>query len=166
MRLRPRFSSGTFRSLHVRNFRLFFVGSTLSMAGTWMQTLALSWLVLDLAGGSGAIAIGVVIACQYLPTLFFGMYGGVLADAFDKRMVLAISQVVQAVVAVVLGLLTVTGAIELWMVFAIVTVNGFALVLDGPTRISMVSELVTGDELLFVASPDMEGALQQMLGHA
>ena len=75
---------GTFQSMHVRNFRLFFVGQLISQCGTWMQTIALGWLVLQLSDNSG-FAIGFAIALQFIPTLLFGVWGGVIADRFDKR---------------------------------------------------------------------------------
>ena len=80
---------GTFQSLHVRNFRLFFFGQLISQCGTWMQTIALGWLVLHLSHNSG-FAIGLAIALQFLPTLLFGVWGGVIADRFDKRKVLLV----------------------------------------------------------------------------
>jgi hypothetical protein len=87
-----------------------------------------------------------VISFQYLPTLFFGAYGGVFIDAFDKRKVMAFTQVVQALVALLLALLTFTDVIQLWMVYAIVVLNGFALVVDNPARTTIVSELVGDDD--------------------
>ena len=140
-----RMRHGTFRSFGTRNFRLFFSGMVVSMAGTWMQTVALSWLVLQLSGNSG-VAVGLVISFQYLPTLFFGAYGGVFIDAFDKRKVMAFTQVVQALVALLLALLTFTDVIQLWMVYAIVVLNGFALVVDNPARTTIVSEFVGDDD--------------------
>ena len=81
------FASSTFKSLQIRNYRYYFFGQGVSLSGTWMQTVALSWLVLDLSQNSG-FAIGLVLALQFLPTLLFGAWGGVIADRFDKRMVL------------------------------------------------------------------------------
>jgi MFS family permease len=130
--------------LRQRNFRLFFGGQVVSMAGTWMQTVALSWLVLQLSGNSG-LAVGLVFSFQYLPTLFLGAYGGVFIDAFDKRKVMAVTQVIQTTAAVLLAVLTFTGVVELWMVYAITMLNGLALVVDNPARVTIVSELV-GDE--------------------
>jgi MFS family permease len=139
-------TSTTFRSLRTRNFRLFFVGQGVSLCGTWMQTIALGWLVLHLSDNSG-IAIGAVIALQFVPTLLFGAWGGVLADRFDKRILLVITAVIMTVVAATLGALTLSGVIELWMVFAIVLVAGCAQAVDNPTRLSFVSEM-TGPEAL------------------
>src|SRR4029453_14771690 len=78
---------GTFESMHVRNFRLFFFGQSISQCGTWMQTIALGWLVVQLSDNSG-LAVGMALALQFLPTLLFGVWGGVIADRFDKRNVM------------------------------------------------------------------------------
>ena len=92
---------GTFQSMHVRNFRLFFTGQLISQGGTWMQTIALNWLVLHLSHNNGFL-VGLAIALQFLPTLLFGVWGGAIADRFDKRKVLLCTQVAMAAVAVVL----------------------------------------------------------------
>ena len=80
---------GTFQSMHVRNFRLFFTGQLISQGGTWMQTIALNWLVLHLSHNNGFL-VGLAIALQFLPTLLFGVWGGAIADRFDKRKVLLV----------------------------------------------------------------------------
>ena len=85
-------ASTTFRSLRTRNYRLFFVGQGISLCGTWMQTIALGWLVLNLSHNSG-VAIGAVIALQFVPTLFLGAWAGVLADRFDKRVLLILTAI-------------------------------------------------------------------------
>jgi len=139
-------ASTTFRSLRIRNFRLFFVGQGVSLSGTWMQTIALGWLVLQLSHNSG-FTIGFVIALGFLPTLLFGVWGGVIADRFDKRLVLIGTQAAMAVIAAVLAAITLAGVVELWMVYAIVVVNGFALAVDNPTRQTFVPEMVPSVEL-------------------
>ncbi len=80
----------TFSSLAVRNYRLFFIGGSISNIGTWMQRIAQDWLVHELTGS--ATAVGITTALQFLPMLMFGLYGGVLADRFDKRRLLFITQ--------------------------------------------------------------------------
>jgi len=82
-----RLGRDTFVSLHNRNYRLYFIGQTISVSGTWMQQLAQAWLVLKLTDNSGT-ALGLVTALQFLPMLVFGAWGGVLADRFDKRKLL------------------------------------------------------------------------------
>ena len=135
------FASTTFRSLSVRNYRYYFWGQGVSLCGTWMQTVALSWLVLDLSHNSG-FAIGMVLALQFLPTLLFGAWGGVIADRFDKRMVLVASQGFQAVMAGLLAGLALSGVITLWMVYVITFIFGFGQAFDNPARASLAPELV------------------------
>jgi MFS family permease len=137
---------GTFRSLHVRNFRLFFAGQLISQCGTWMQTIALGWLVLQLSHNSG-FAVGLVIALQFIPTLLFGAWGGLIADRFDKRTVLFYTQAAMATVAVLLTVIDLTDVVQLWMIYVIVFGFGMALAVDNPTRQSFVPELVPTSEL-------------------
>jgi MFS family permease len=136
----------TFKSLHVRNFRLFFLGQLLSQCGTWMQTIALGWLVLHLSHNSG-FAIGLVIALQFIPTLLFGVWGGWIADRFDKRTVLLCTQVAMAAIAVLLAVLDLTNTVQLGMIYVIVFGFGLALAVDNPTRQSFVPELVPPADL-------------------
>jgi MFS family permease len=139
-------SSGTFRSLHVRNYRLFAGGQVVSLTGTWAQRIAQDWLVLDLSGNSG-VALGVVTALQFLPVLALGLWGGVLADRYDKRRMLVGVQVAMGVLALLLGLLDLTGAVQLWQVYALSFALGIASALDTPVRQSFVVELVGPDDL-------------------
>ena len=139
-------ASTTFRSLRTRNYKLFFFGQGTSLIGTWMQTIALGWLVLDLSDNSG-FAVGFVLALQFVPTLLFGAWGGVVADRFDKRAILVITQTIMAITAAVLGLLVVSDVITLWMVYALVLVFGLAQSVDNPTRLSFVSEMVGPDDI-------------------
>src|SRR5687768_13344687 len=103
-----------FRSLSNRNYRLFFIGQLVSLAGTFMQTVAQAWLVLKLTG-SGT-ALGLVTTLQYLPILLFGGMAGVILDRVDRRRVYMWTQSLAGIEALLLGLLTVTGVVELWMV--------------------------------------------------
>ncbi|HWB39150.1 MAG TPA: MFS transporter [Candidatus Saccharimonadales bacterium] len=137
--------SRTFESLKVRNFRLFFFGQGLSLCGTWAQTIALSWLVLQITG-SGT-QIGFVVAAQFLPVLLFGIYGGVIADRFDKRHVMYFTQSLSGALALVLGLLVVTGHIQLWEVYAVAIGLGVAQLLDSPARQSFIIEMVGPDRV-------------------
>ena len=124
---------------------MFFLGQTSSQVGTWAQSIALGWLVLELSGSDG-VAVGVLTAMIALPTLLFGTLGGVAADRFDNRKLLLGAQVVLAIVSTVLAVLVVTDAIELWMVYGLALVGGFAQVIDNPTRQSFLSEMVTPAE--------------------
>ena len=135
----------TFRSLRVRNFRLFWFGQMVSMSGTWMQTVAQNWLVLNLTGSG--VALGVTVALQFLPMLLFGMWGGLVADRVDKRRILYVTQVVPMVLALVMFALVATGAVALWMVYGLAFLLGLVFAVDMPTRQSFVVELVGPDEV-------------------
>ena len=134
------YGAAAFRSLHVRNYRLFAGGQVVSLVGTWMQRVGQDWLVLQLTG-SGT-ALGVVTGLQFLPTLLLSLWGGLLADRFDKRRLLVVAQSVMGVQALVLGLLVVTGSVQVWHVYVLALVLGTASALDIPTRQAFVSELV------------------------
>jgi MFS family permease len=130
----------------VRNYRLFAGGQIVSLTGTWMQTIAQDWLVLQLSGNSGT-ALGIVTALQFSPTLFLTLYGGVLADRVDKRRMLIVVQAATGLLALGMGLLVVSGAAVLWHVYVLALLLGVTRAFDVPTRQSFVSELV-GPELL------------------
>lgn len=138
--------SGTFRSLRIRNYRLFASGQIISLTGTWGQRVAQSWLVLELSDNSG-VALGIATALQFLPVLMFGLYGGVLADRYDKRRLLLGAQAAMGVLALILAVLDLTGAVQLWHVYALAFGLGLASVVDTPTRQAFVSEMVGPDEL-------------------
>jgi MFS family permease len=137
--------SPTFRSLHVRNYRIFATGAIVSNTGTWMQRVAQDWLVLQLTGS--ATAVGISTGLQFLPLLLFGMYGGVLADRFDKRRLLMLSQAALGVQALILGLLAVTGTAQAWHVYVLAFVLGCITAVDNPTRQSFLIEMVGKDDL-------------------
>jgi MFS family permease len=106
------FWRSTFSSLRVPNYRLYFTGQSISLAGTWMQMTAQSWLVLVLTHSS--TKLGLVVALQTLPVLFLGPYGGVVADRVDKRKLMIALQIAMGIQALVLGLLTVAGVVRFW----------------------------------------------------
>jgi MFS family permease len=138
--------SPTFRSLKVRNYRLFAAGQVVSLTGTWGQRVAQDWLVLELSGNSG-VALGVVTGLQFLPVLLLGLWSGVLADRYDKRRLLLGAQAVMAVLALALAVLDLTGAVQLWHVFALALALGVATAVDVPVRQSFVSEIVGPEDL-------------------
>jgi MFS family permease len=139
-------AASTFASIrHSHNFRLYIVGQTVSMAGTWMQSVAQGWLVLQLTG-SGTM-LGLVTAAQFVPVLFLGPLGGVVVDRFDTRRLLAITQFAAGVLAAVLGVLTITAVVQVWMVFVLAILLGLVTVVDNPARQTIVLELV-GPDLL------------------
>jgi MFS family permease len=129
--------------LRTRNYRLYFSGQVVSVPGTWLQTVAQAWLVLQLSASGSAL--GVTVALQTVPVLVLGAWTGSVADAVDKRRLLLATQAAQALLALVLGLLTLSGAVELWMVWVLAFGLGLARAFDTPTRQAFVSELVTGE---------------------
>ncbi len=135
-----------FRSLQTRNYRLFFIGQLVSTCGTWMQSLGLGWLVLDLSHES-SFAVGAVFALQYLPSTLLSAWSGVVADRLDKRRVLVVSQAVLAVSAAVLGIVTLAGIVELWMVAILAIATGAATAFDNPARQSFTVEMVGEEDL-------------------
>lgn len=140
----------TFGSLAVRNFRLFATGQVVSATGTWMMVVAQDWLVLVLTGDSGP-ALGLVTALQFAPVLLLTLYGGRLADRFDKRMLLTAANLAAGVLALVLAVLVAAHRAELWHVYLLAFGLGVVNSVEVPTRLSFVGELV-GSELLPNAS--------------
>ncbi|MCK9902545.1 MFS transporter [Frankia sp. Cpl3] len=139
-----------FRSLRVRNFRLFVVGQILSVAGTWMMVVAQDWLVLDLTDDS-ASALAVVTALQFTPSLLLTLLGGRLADRYDKRLLLTLANIVSGGLALVFALLVLSGDVTLWQIQLFALALGVASAVEIPTRLSFISEMV-GPELLPNAS--------------
>src|SRR6195952_3166839 len=134
------FGGTTFASLENPNYRRYIGGQSVSLVGTWMQTVAQSWLVLQLSG-SGT-ALGLVVALQTLPVLLLGPYGGVVADRVDKRRLMIALQSMMGVLALVLGVLTLTGAVRLWQVFVLAFLLGLNNCFENPARQSFVLEMV------------------------
>lgn len=137
---------GVFRSLKVRNFRLFAAGQILSVTGTWMMVTAQDWLVLCLTDDSG-LALGLVTAAQFGPMLLLTLYGGTLADRHDKRLLLTVCNAASSARALGLTVLVSLGAVRLWHVFAFAFFLGVVNSLEVPTRMSFVGELVGSDLL-------------------
>lgn len=140
------FGHDTFSSLSRRNFRLYFIGQTISQTGGWMQGVAQSWLVLHLTGS--ATALGAVSALQFAPILLFGPYSGVLADRLPKRKLLLVTQSVLALLALVLGIAVVTDTVQTWMVFVLAGFLGIVNAVDYPTRQSFLFELTGPSEVV------------------
>lgn len=135
----------TFSALHIRNFRLFIFGQGISMCGTWMQTVAVSWLVLKMT--HSGTQLGLVIAAQFLPILIFGVWGGVVADRFNKRTILYFTQTLAGLLALTFGILVLAHVITLWMIYTLSIGFGMVLVVDNPTRQAFVSEMVGREQL-------------------
>jgi MFS family permease len=136
----------TFAALRHRNYRLFWFSQLVSLTGTWMHSVAQGWLVLELA--SQPFWLGAVGAATTLPVLVFSLFGGVAADRLPKRSLLMATQSVSAVVALALGLLAVSGQVQVWQVLSAALLLGTANALDLPARQSFVVEMVGRDDLL------------------
>ncbi len=135
----------TFRAMSVRNYRLYFVGQLISTTGTWMQSIAQAWLVLQLTGSG--VALGITTALQFTPMLLAGAWGGVVADRVDKRRLLVCTQLAAGLLALVLGLVTVLGVMQLWMIYALALALGAVFAIDNPTRRAFVGEMVGTEHL-------------------
>jgi MFS family permease len=134
-----------FSSLSGRNYRLWFGGQLVSVSGTWMQQVAQDWLVLQLTGR--ALPVGITTALQFAPVALFGVWGGLVADRVDKRRLLIATQGAAALLALVLGTLTATGQVRLWMVYVLAFALGTVTAFDMPARQAFVIELVGPDRL-------------------
>ncbi len=139
------FGDRTFSSLRVRNYRLYFIGQTISTSGTFMQSVAQAWLVLRLT--NSGTALGLVAALQNLPILLLAPWGGVIADRFPKRKLLYLTQSGFGILALILGVFVLTDWVRLWMVYAVALAFGLINVVDNPTRQSFVVEMVGEDHL-------------------
>jgi MFS family permease len=135
----------TFSSLHIRNFRLFLVGQLISMTGTWMQTVALGWLVLTMT--NSGVAVGVTLALQFGPILLGGLWGGLLADRFDKRRILIRTQSAAGIVATALFAISISEIATLPMIFFLTFLLGCVTAIDNPARQSFVTEMVGPDHV-------------------
>ncbi len=135
----------TFRSLRVRNYRAWFIGQTVSMSGTWMQTVAQGWLVYSLT--HNALYLGLTAALQFLPILVFGAYGGLISDRLDKRHVLMATQTLFMVQAFALFLVVATGVVQLWMVWVLALAMGSINVFDNPAKQSFAIDMVGPEDL-------------------
>jgi MFS family permease len=129
----------------VRNFRLFLFGHLVSSTGTWMQQVGQDWLVLRLT--DAPLPLGITLALQFTPMLAFGAWAGLVADRADKRRLLLATQTAMAALALVLGTLTATGAVRLWMVYTLALLLGVATAFDMPARQAFVSEMVGPDRV-------------------
>ena len=130
----------TFAALSVPNYRRYIAGQAVSLSGTWMQMAAQSWLVLTLSGS--ATTLGVIVALQTLPVLLLGPYGGVVADRVDKRRLMIALQAAMGVQALILGLLTISGAVTLWEVGLLAALLGVNNAFESPARQAFMLEMV------------------------
>lgn len=136
----------TFRSLRCHhNYRLFFAGQVVSLAGTWMQNVALVWLVVELSGSP--LAVGALVFFRFLPFTILGLAAGVVADRRDTRRLVMTTQAAAMAISVLLAAVTLTGTASLPLVYALAALGGIALVFDGPGRQALTFQLVGRREL-------------------
>ena len=141
-----RFAAGdTFRSLRIRNFRLFFIGQLTSQAGTWMQMIAIIWVVLKRT--DNGFALGLVSAAQFLPVLVFGAWGGVIADRVDHHRFMLGTQVAFTVISAGFAGLILTDRLNIWAIYALSVAFGFVTAMDNPVRRTLVVDLVDPDDV-------------------
>jgi MFS family permease len=135
----------TFSALRVPNFRRFFYGQSISLVGTWMQSVAQSWLVYSLTHSS--TALGAVVAIQTLPVLVLGPYAGVIADRTDKRRLMVVLQSLMGIQALVLGLLAILHVVTFWQICVLALALGLNNTFENPARQSFVLEMVGGENV-------------------
>jgi MFS family permease len=136
----------TFRSLRRhRNYRIFFTGQLVSLAGTWMQNVALAWLVIELSGS--ALAIGALAFWRFIPFTIFGLVAGVVADRIESRKLVMATQAAAMAISVALAVVTLTGTATLPIVYVLAALGGVALAFDAPGRQSLTFQMVGPREL-------------------
>lgn len=136
----------TFRALLIRNYRIYISGQVIATIGFWLQMTATSWLVLELTGDSGT-ALGTAMALQFGPFLLLSLFGGRLADRFDKRKILLVGSTLNICLAGTLAVVVLAGQAELWHVYLFMLTFGTVAALEGPARQAFSAELVDNDTL-------------------
>jgi len=134
-----------FPAFKYKNYRLFFSGQLISLVGTWLQIVALGWLVLKLT--NSAFWVGTISALSLLPVLIFGIFGGVIVDRYNKKTLLYITQTLSMIFALILGFLTVFNLINLWEIGILAFLLGTVSALDHPARQTFVVEMVGKEDL-------------------
>jgi MFS family permease len=165
----------TFASLAYRNYRLYFMGQVVSVTGTWMQNIAMAWLILDLT--HSPVAVGALALCQFLPFTVFGLFAGTVVDRFDPRRLVIWTQAASMVLAAGLAIPALLGQATPWIVYLAAGLRGAVLVLDAPSRQALTFQMVGPRELpnavalnssLFnaarVIGPTLGGALVAIAG--
>ncbi len=140
-----RFLQATFSSLRIRNYRLFFIGQGVSQSGTWMQTVALGWLALQMTGSGSQL--GLVVAAQFVPILIGGVWAGSVVDVVSKKKLLVVTQVFYAIASVIISALIYIGSVEVWMLYVFALSLGIIRMFDNPARQSFVSEMVDAEHV-------------------
>ncbi|NLH71332.1 MAG: MFS transporter, partial [Brooklawnia sp.] len=139
--------ASTFRSLSLVNYRIWFAGALVSNIGTWMQRTAQDWIVLTQLSDDSAVAMGVVMALQFGPQVVLLPVTGLAADRLNRRKLLMVTQGAQGVLALGLGLITLTGLVQLWHVYVFALLLGITSAFDAPARQTFVGDLVGRDLL-------------------
>jgi MFS family permease len=137
---------GNWRSFRHRNYQILFPANTVSNIGSWAQRIAQDWLVLELTNNNGTY-LGLVTAVQFAPVLFFSLHGGKLADRFNKRKVLVLTNIMGGAASLGLGMLVMTDLIALWHVFVLAAVLGISTAIDAPVRQAFTTEVVGQSDL-------------------
>ena len=161
----PTTAPGRFAAFGNRNFRLYFVGQTISSIGSWAQSLAVTWLVLDLTDRSDQL--GIALALQFLPMLILGAPAGVLADRLNNRRLLLATSAASGVLALTFGIVVSTGHATIWWIYALTFALGLVLAVERPTMQAILFQLV-GRDLLSnaVAANGTINAVSRLIGPA
>ena len=138
--------ANTFRALKYNNFRLFFLGQIVSLTGTWMQSIAQSWLVYRITGS--VALLGLIGFASQFPVFLLTAFGGAFADKYDRRKILVITQTCSMILASALAFLTLTGSVRVWQLFVLASLSGIVNAFDIPTRQSFVVDMVGKENLL------------------
>lgn len=141
----PRFRPQMFASLSHRNYRLYWIGSLVANTGDWMDQIAIGWLIWQLTGSSAYL--GIMAFCRAFPILLFTLFGGAIADRFERRRVMQLTQTFAMLLALLLALLVYTDVVTVWMVLAIAALRGVMLSVNLPTRQALLSDIVDRDNL-------------------
>ncbi len=141
----PRFRPQMFASLRHRNYRLYWIGSLIANTGDWMDQIAIGWLIWQLTE-SGSY-LGLLAFCRAFPILIFTLFGGAIADRFERRRVMQVTQTFAMLLALLLGLLVFTDVVQVWMVLAIAALRGIMLSVNLPTRQALLSDIVDRENL-------------------
>ena len=140
------FLKNIFRALKFRNFRLFFIGQSISLIGTWMQSIAMSWLVYRMTGS--ALLLGIVAFSSQIPTFILSPFAGVFADRYNRHRIVIVTQTLSMIQAFILAYLTLAGKIQVWQIIALGLFLGCINAVDIPTRQSFLIDMVEKKEML------------------
>src|ERR1700690_1904447 len=140
------------RAMRHRNFQLFFSGQMISLVGTWMDNIAEAWLVYRLTGSS--LLLGTVAFAGQIPIFLLGPIGGLVADRFDRRSIIVVTQVSSMILASILSFLTLTGRVTVWEVILLASLMGVVNAFDVPARQSFLVEMVGGEDLMNAMAPN------------